>query len=64
MKQSKTKPQSKLRRRSPCAVIKGKSRPLPDTRIEKTKIEIFLLFINEHNIDIIVERTNEQIKKS
>lgn len=63
-KWSKTKPQSNLRRRSPCAVAKGKSRPLPGTSLVKTEIEVFFLFNNEHMIDIIVERTNEQTKRT
>ena len=36
--------------------------PFLDARIVKTEIEAFLFLINEHMIEIIVERTNKQIQ--
>ena len=60
---SATKPKSKLKRSSACAVVKETPGPWLDARLVKNELEPFLLHLIENMITKIVEKTNDQMRK-
>ena len=58
-----SKAKLKLKKCSPCDVVKGTPGPWHDTCITKNKLEAFLLYFDEDIISKIVKRTKEPMHK-